>query len=57
MIQQLNQEKDGEKTTVAWCRCTGVESFVEEIEEKYDIIGVNVSGNNLGFVLEEKKND
>lgn len=37
-----------------WYRCSGIQEFVKRVEESKVIVGVVFSGNNLGFIIEEK---
>ena len=37
-----------------WYRCPGIQDFVEKVQEKFVIVGVTFSGNNLGFILDKK---
>lgn len=37
-----------------WYRCSGVQEFVKRVEETETIVAIVFSGNNLGFIVEEK---
>lgn len=41
-----------EKST--WYRCSGIEDFVKRVEQEKVIVGIVFSGNNLGFIVDEK---
>ena len=46
------ENKHYDRTT--WYRCVGVQKFVKKVEETKTIVAVVFSGNNLGFIIEEK---
>lgn len=41
------------KTT--WYRCPGLQKFLDKVEEQNVIVGIVASGNNIGFILEDKQ--
>jgi hypothetical protein len=36
-------------------RCPGIEEFIEKVQEKKKIVGLEIEGNNIGFILDNKK--
>jgi len=48
--------KEGEAyDAVAYYRCHGIEEFIKKVEETKEIVGLVVSGNNIGFIIKEKE--
>jgi len=37
-----------------WYRCPGIQNFVEKVQDKFVIVGVVFSGNNIGFITDKK---
>lgn len=50
----IGSEEDKPYSITTWYRCFGVQDFVEKVEEKNRIVGIILSDNNLGFILEER---
>lgn len=46
------ENKPYDKST--WYRCPGIQEFVKKVEETKSIVAVVFSGNNVGFIIEEK---
>lgn len=42
---------------VAYYRCMGIEKFVTDIQKEKQIVGIEVDGNNLGFIVTKKKEE
>jgi hypothetical protein len=51
-LADSEEEKKYEITT--WFRCVGIEKFLEKVEEENKIVGIIVSDNNIGFILDTK---
>lgn len=51
-LESAEENKPYAKST--WYRCPGIQEFVKKVEETKTIIAVVFSGNNLGFIIEEK---
>lgn len=50
----INIETMKEYNRVAYYRCVGIEDFVSTVEEKFKIVGIEIDGNNIGFIIDSK---
>lgn len=41
--------------TVTYYRCPGVENFINKVEESSVIVGLEIDGNNIGFIIDPDK--
>ena len=53
MFEDAGERKKYDK--VAYYRCVGIEAFIKKIKEKSNIVGITLEGNNLGFIVDDKK--
>jgi len=54
ILYTIDSEENKPYTTTTWYRCVHVQEFVEKVQKENKIVGVVFSGNNLGFILDEK---
>lgn len=50
----IEADPDKEYNSTAWYRCVGVHDFIDKVEDTNKIVGVVISGNNIGFILSPK---
>jgi hypothetical protein len=53
MFEDAKEGKPYDK--VAYYRCVGIEDFIKKVKEKSNIVGITLEGNNLGFIVDDKK--
>lgn len=50
----VGSKEDKPYDITTWFRSVGIEEFVEKVEKEHNIVGVTFSGNNIGFVLDDR---
>lgn len=54
VIWTTSSKKNVEYHLTTWFRCAGIEEFIKKVNKTHIIMGITFSGNNLGFIVEEK---
>lgn len=49
-----NSEEDKPYNKLTCYRCLKLEEFLEKVEKENKIVGMNVEGNNICFILDDK---
>lgn len=55
VIYTIDSEENKPYNMTTWYRSFGIQDFVEKVEKEHVIVGVVFSDNNIGFILDNKK--